>query len=317
MSYVNRELDHLSVIVPFYNEAESLALLHTRLRSELSLLGCDYRIIYVDDGSTDASWDLVHSWAQNEECRGVRLIRNFGKEATIRAGLEEVKKGAAVVMDADLQHPPEVIKELVACWEKGDFWVVEARRKGHSGRHGINALGSYLVYSFMFLVTGIHLGGRSDFCLLDHKVVQLISQLPERVTFFRGVVCWFGFPAGYVFFEVPPRIHGSTKWSLWKLMNQAINMITGFSTFPLNLVTFFSFLFLGFSGLLILQTLYMYLTGQAVEGFTTVIISILIVGSVLAGGMGILGQYLARIYEEVKCRPMYVLREKIGQQGSD
>jgi len=316
MPNVKRELNCLTVIVPFYNESGSLPLLHKSLKAVLGRLACDYQIIYVDDGSTDDSWDHVEPWASAGECSAIRFIRNFGKEAAIRAGLKEVKEGAAVVMDADLQHPPEVLKEMVECWQNENVWVVEGRRRGNFGRAGINKMGSYLVYSFMYLVTGTHLGGRSDFCLLDQKVVALICQLPEKVTFFRGIVCWFGFPAGHVLFEVPPRVHGSSKWSLLKLVKQAIDMITGFSTIPLSLVTFFSAIFLCFSGLLTIHTLYMYFTGQAIEGFTTVIISILLVGSVLAGGMGILGQYLARIYEEVKNRPMYVSRETIRSKKS-
>ncbi|MEM6820818.1 MAG: glycosyltransferase family 2 protein [Verrucomicrobiota bacterium] len=306
----------LTVVVPFFNEMDSLPLLHEELHKAFSSVSCSCWIVYVDDGSSDTSWELVSRWALNGECEAIRFVRNFGKEAAIRAGLQEVPEGAAVVMDADMQHPPEILPKMVSEWMQSDAWVVEARKAGSARRGLFNELGARCVYYFMYLVTGIHFDGRSDFCLLDAKVVSLINQMPEKVTFFRGVVSWFGFPAKQVYFEVPERKYGSSKWSFVKLVNLAIDMITGFTTIPLSIVTCFSFLFLCFSGVLILHTLYMFFSGQAVEGFTTVIICILLVGSVLAGGMGILGQYLARIYEEVKKRPMFAVREVIRKSSN-
>jgi len=309
----------LQVIVPFYNEVESLPQLHAKLKQVFTQAGIDGTVIYVDDGSVDSSWEQVEQWVTAGECSAIKLVRNFGKEAAIRAGLQEAQRTGVtpvVVMDADLQHPPELIPSMLELWKSSRSWVIEGRKKGNLRRSGTNQLGAKVVYKFLEVVTGIQFEGRSDFCLIDPKVVELLNQLPERITFFRGVVSWFGFPSQHIDFEVPAREHGSGKWSKLKLIQLALDMITGFTAVPLSIVTVFSMLFLLFSGILMLQTLYMYLSSQAVEGFTTVIICILMVGSVLAGGMGILGQYLARIYEEVKNRPVYIPEEVIRPSDS-
>lgn len=298
----------VSVVVPFKDEGECLPLLIKRLREVLESLNVSYEVVLVDDGSTDDSWNILSGPAfQNIPLRALSFSRNFGKESAIRAGLQASRGKATIVMDADLQHPPSLIPEMYSLWKNERVMVVEAvRKQGH--RSGvINVLGSMVFYNCLSFLAGIPLADATDFKLLDRHVVDQICQFRERNTFFRGIVTWLGLPSRRLEFEVPQRVGGRTRWSLVRLICLAIDGITGFTTIPLRLVTFFSAFFILISFLLILQTFYNFALGRAVEGFTTVIICILLVGGVITASLGIIGEYLARVYEEVKSRPSYVI----------
>jgi glycosyltransferase involved in cell wall biosynthesis len=303
----------VSVVVPFKNECECLPLLIKRLQEVLTPLSVPYEIILVDDGSTDDSWNVLSGPAfRDVPLRALSFSRNFGKESAIRAGLEESRGNATIVMDADLQHPPDLIPEMYAVWKNERVMVVEAVRKQGHRRGLLNAFGSMVFYKCLSFLAGIPLADATDFKLLDREVVSQVCDLRERITFFRGIVTWLGLPSRQIEFEVPQRAGGSTRWSLGRLISLAIDGITGFTTIPLRLVTFFSVFFILVSILLILQTFYNFALGYAVEGFTTVIICILLVGGVITGSLGIIGEYLARVYEEVKSRPSYVVRRRYG-----
>jgi glycosyltransferase involved in cell wall biosynthesis len=308
----------VSVVVPFMNERECLGALLESLRKELGNFAASYEIILVDDGSTDGSWLTISSGKFSDlPIVGIRFSRNFGKEAAIRAGLAKSRGVVTFVMDADLQHPPSLLPEMYRAWQEDGVLVVEAVKKGKVERSLIGTFGAWMVYRILSRVTGVSLEGATDFKLLDRKVVDEIVRLPERISLFRGIVTWFGLPSKQVEFEVQERFAGTTRWSLIRLSSLAIDAITGFTTIPLRIETLFSVIFIAISFILILQTTYNFMVGNAVEGFTTVIICILLVGGVITAGLGIIGEYLARVYEEVKARPSYVVREVYVQPGSE
>jgi glycosyltransferase involved in cell wall biosynthesis len=315
---VNRDVagPTLSLVIPFKNEATTLPELLSVLAEVLGRLEESHEVILVDDGSADDSWAVLQRHRPPElTIAGLRFSRNFGKEAAIRAGLERSAGDATIVMDADLQHPPELIPEMVAAWRGSDALVVEAVRSSTYRRAFIPAVGARLVYGVLSSLAGIPLDRATDYKLLDRKVVDDLVALKERVSLFRGVVTWMGYPTASIMFDVPERPHGRSRWSVLRLTSLAIDALTGFTAFPLRIVTLFSALFIAASFVLILQTLYNYWTGNAVEGFTTVIISILLVGGVITASLGIIGEYLARVFEEVKERPTYVIADTYDPSG--
>lgn len=306
----NKDID-LAIVVPFKDEQDCLPLLLRSLRTNIEEINVEYEIILVDDGSSDESWNVF----KNEEfsdlpLRGFRFSRNFGKEAAIRAGLTHSRAKATIVIDADLQHPPEIIPEMYSIWKNEEVSIVEAVRSTNGEpRNFFAGIGAYFFSRALSLLAGFPLMNATDFKLLDRKVVDHILNLPEKITFFRGIIAWLGLPSKKVYFNVKERAAGSTQWSLIGLICLALDGITGFTTILLRVVTFFSFFFIALSLLLILQTFYNYFAGNAIEGFTTVIICILLVGGVIAGGLGIIGEYLGRIYEEVKGRPTFIIKD--------
>lgn len=308
----------LGVVVPFRDEQDVLPILVEQLYEQLEVLSCTYEVVMVDDGSTDASWSLledeVAAWP---ELVLVRLTRRFGKEGAIQAGLAQSSAAAVVVMDADLQHPPDLIGELWSIWESTDAWVVEAVKRGTERPSSLDRLGIDMFYRLLERLTELPMRNRSDFQLLDRRAVNLLLAIPERVTIFRGIVAWLGLPTRQISFEVPDRPAGESKWSLRALGRLGLDMITGFTNAPLRVMAIASIGFVVLAGLLSVQTLYVYLTGRAVEGFTTVILTVLITGAALSVGLGIIGEYLARIYEEVKRRPRYVVEELCQRAESE
>lgn len=300
----------LSLVIPFRNEESALPELLRALGPVLGKIDMRHEIILVDDGSTDGSWRVVTGQGPPDlNIVGLRLGRNFGKEAAIRAGLERSSGEATVVMDADLQHPPALLPEMVALWRDSDVMVVEAVRSPHYRRAMLPSVAAPLVYGMLSKLAGMRLERATDYKLLDRRVVDDLVGLKERISLFRGVVAWMGYPTASVEFDVPRRPHGTSRWSLLRLASMAIDALTGFTAAPLRIVTLFSAIFIASSFVLILQTLYNYWSGQAVEGFTTVIISVLLVGGVITASLGIMGEYLARVFEEVKERPMYVIAD--------
>ena len=238
--------------------------------------------------------------------RGVSFSRNFGKEAGIFAGLELTEGDAVIVMDCDLQHPPSVIPEMWRLWQEG-VEVVEGIKTAR-GRESLgHKLSAGLFYKIMSCLIKMDMNASSDFKLLDRKVVDVLLALPERNTFFRALSFWAGFRTEAVHYEVQERQFGESKWSFLSLMRYAISNATSFSTLPLQLVTVMGLVSILFSVVLAVQTLVRFLMGTSVEGFTTVILLILIIGGFLMLSLGIIGHYIARIYEEVKGRPKYII----------
>ncbi len=302
----------LSAVVPVYNEEPHLDAVVARLDEVLRALPMDHELIFVDDGSADASWARLRSLADRyPRLRALRLSRNFGKEAAVAAGLNAARGDLVVVLDGDLQHPPELIHEMVAIWARGDVDLVEAVKQRRGDESWWARLGARLFYRLNHKLGSADLDGATDFKLMDRRVIDAWRQMGERNIFFRGMSAWLGFRRATVAFAVPARVGGGSRWRFLQLLQLAVTGITAFSSAPLQLTTWIGMAFLGFSLLLGLHTLYMKLTGQAVSGFATVILLLLLVGSCILISLGIIGIYLARIYEEVKGRPRYVVLDRL------
>jgi dolichol-phosphate mannosyltransferase len=311
----------LSILIPVYNESAQIGTTVDVVCRILEKAGLRFEILVVDDGSSDTTWaKLIEIAAGNQQLRALRLSRNFGKEAALCAGIDAVRGDALIVMDADLQHPPELIPEMVRLWRDEKFPIVEAVKR-RRGREGIfNRLGARLFYKMLRSLAALDLREASDFKLLDGHVVAIWRGLKERETFFRGLTAWVGFPRAKLYFEVPERLEGRTRWSKWRLIKLAVTALTSFSAVPLQVVTTLGFIFLVGAIPMGIQTLYMKFSGRAVSGFTTVITLQLMIGSILMISLGIIGTYIARIFEEVKHRPRYLVAARCGmpvQTGAD
>lgn len=297
----------LSIVLPAYNEEQNIGHTAEVLSGLLEAQGIDYELVFISDGSGDATYsEIVKAAERNTRIRGAEFSRNFGKEAGIFAGLELTTGDAVIVMDCDLQHPPEVIPQMWKLWQDGAE-VVEGIKISRGKESLAHKLSAGLFYKIMSRLIKMDMNASSDYKLLDRKVVNVLLALPERNTFFRALTFWAGFRTEAVQYEVQERQYGESKWSFWSLMKYAISNATSFSTLPLQLVTVIGLVFLLFSAVLGLQTFVKFLMGTAVEGFTTVILLILIVGGFLMLSLGIIGHYIARIYEEVKGRPKYII----------
>ena len=299
----------LSIVLPAYNEEENIANTAQVLSGLLEENDIDYELVFISDGSKDGTFsEILKAAAANPRIRGAQFSRNFGKEAGIFAGLQLATGDAVIVMDCDLQHPPQVIPQMWQLWQDGAE-VVEGI-KSHRGKEGLGyKLSAGFFYRIMSKLIRMDMNSSSDFKLLDRKVVDVLLGLPERNTFFRALSFWAGFRTEKVNYEVQERQFGKSKWSFWSLMKYAISNATSFSTLPLQLVTVMGVVSIVFSVVLAIQTLVKYLMGTAVEGFTTVILLILIIGGFLMLSLGIIGHYIARIYEEVKGRPKYIISQ--------
>ena len=300
----------LSVIIPAFNEERGLAANLQVIRTQTAMTSVAFDIIVVDDGSSDRTWAVLTALTQQmPELHAIRLSRNFGKEGAIAAGLDAAHGDAVVILDADLQHPPTLIPEMVRLWQSEGWDVVEAV-KAHRGRESrLQRATARTFYRAARSLTGYDLQDASDFKLLDKRVVDAWQRFGERATFFRGLVAWLGFRRTQVFFEVPPRAEGGSRWSIAGLAGLAIHAVTSFSSLPLQLVTLLGVLTLLMAVVVAVQALRLYYQGLALPGFTTVILLQLIIGGFLMVSLGIIGTYIARIYDEVKARPRYVVQE--------
>ena len=302
----------LSIVMPVFREGADLPGLLTAVRNSMEKCALPYELVLVDDGSPDETWQVITQEANRSQAiRALRLSRNFGKESALCAGLEHARGDAVILMDADGQHPPTLIPEMVRIWQDSGAEIVEAVKRRRGPESVSSKLGAQLFYFILNRLSGFHFKGASDFKLLNRNAVDALLTLHERNVFFRGMTVWTGFTAVQIPFEVAPRSAGQSTWSMLKRVKLALIGITAFSSFPLHLVTFAGVIFLGISILLGLQTLYLKVVGRAVSGFATVILLQLIVGSLLMISLGIIGEYLARIYEEVKGRPRYLIKELI------
>jgi glycosyltransferase involved in cell wall biosynthesis len=302
----------LSIVIPVFREGAQLAGFLSEVRSAAERSNLAYELLLVDDGSPDDTWRVITAEVTSgRPLRALRLSRNFGKESALCAGLEHAQGDAVIVMDADGQHPPSLIPDMVRLWQSSGADVIEAVKR-RRGRESISSkLGAQLFYFILNKLSGFHFKGASDFKLISRKAVDAWLKMHERNVFFRGMTLWMGFTTVQIPFEVVPRSVGQSTWSVLKRLKLALIGITAFSSFPLHLVTFAGLVFLGLSVLLALQTLYLKLAGRAVSGFATVILLELIIGSLLMISLGIIGEYLARIYEELKGRPRYIVTESI------
>lgn len=297
----------LSIILPSYNEEQNIANTAKVLSELMEQEYIDYELIFVSDGSKDNTYqEILKAAAANPHVKGAEFSRNFGKEAGIFAGLSLAVGDAVVVMDCDLQHPPKVILEMWKLWQEG-YEVVEGIKSSRGKESIAHKMSAGLFYKIMSKLIKMDMNASSDYKLLDRKVVDVLLELPEKNTFFRALTFWAGFRTTTVEYEVQERVYGQSKWSVISLMKYAITNATSFSTLPLQLVTVMGMISILFSVILAIQTLFRYLMGNAVEGFTTVILLVLIIGGFIMLSLGIIGHYIARIYEEVKGRPRYII----------
>jgi glycosyltransferase involved in cell wall biosynthesis len=300
----------ISVIAPIYNEGPGVDRFVARLAEVLEAASLDYELVLVDDGSTDDSWSRIARQALvDPRVRGLRLSRNFGKEAALLAGLENAAGDAVVIIDSDLQHPPSVIPAMVRRWQEG-AQVVEAVKRNRAGQSLGNRLGSRLFNRTFTRFTGVDLVDATDFRLLGRPAVDALRSMPEHSSFFRGTSSWIGFTRATVDIDIDHREGGASRWTVRGLCRLAVNGLTSFTSAPLHMVTLAGFGFAVFSVVLGIQTLVRWMSGGSVAGFTTVILLLLVTGTFVLIGLGVIGEYLARIHEEVRGRPRYLIQER-------
>jgi polyisoprenyl-phosphate glycosyltransferase len=314
-------MQNIDIVIPFFNEelsiSQNLTAIISVIKPSLQKQNIAIKIIAVNDGSTDSGSQKVLQLAEKfPEIELVQLVRNFGKEAAILAGLACSKGNAAVVMDSDLQHPPELVAEMTTHWQSG-FLVVQ----GFKEKRGVETFASRIFaksfYKFFSLLSGVNIENHSDFKLLDKSVVNFYLSLAERQRFFRGIIAWYGFHTKDVPFSVPERSgDGGSKWSKFKLYRYAILNLTSFSSVPLRIVTLLGFgvMLVGFvfTAIALVQKL----NHEAVDGFTTVICLMFLSSGGILSSLGIIGHYVGRIYDEVKARPTYVPKPKSSSEST-
>ena len=310
----------LSIVIPAYNEQENICNTARVVQEVMMEAQIPYELIFVSDGSSDRTFAEILSLAKTDRTvRGLEFSRNFGKEATIFAGLSVMKGGCAVVMDCDLQHPPKTVVEMYRKWEQG-FEIVEGVKNYRGNETAIRRGFAKFFYKIISALTGFDMENASDFKLLSKQVVSVLLDMPERKTFFRAMSFWVGFSSCQVHYDVAERAFGKTKWSFFKLVRYGISNIGSFSTKPLTVVSYLGVVATVAGVILGIQTLIRWARGLALEGFTTVILLLLLLGGGILLGLGVIGGYISAIYQEVKARPRYVVRldtEKMARQGND
>ncbi len=305
----------LSVVIPAYNEQEMVPVAAETIHKILAAEKIEHELIFVDDGSKDRTWEQIRSSADaNSVVRGVHFSRNFGKEAAIFAGLSHAKGDCVAVIDCDLQHPPEKLVEMYRLWEDG-VEVIEGVKSDRGKESFLHKMSAGLFYALISRATKVDMTRASDFKLLDRKAVNVILTMREKRAFFRALSSWVGFRTAEVSYEVCERTAGESKWSTWSLMKYAVSNITAFTAMPLHLVTIFGFLTLIVSVVMGVIALVQKFMGIALGGFTTVIILLLFIGSLMMLSLGIIGYYVGNIYEEIKDRPRYIVADTCGKES--
>jgi glycosyltransferase involved in cell wall biosynthesis len=303
-------------VIPIFNEADAFPTTLQTLTSTLQRCTTNYEIIAVDDGSTDNSWQILRELVATQTPPGslsaIRFTRNFGKESAISAGLAHANGDAVVVMDADGQHPPAAVVDMVDLWRRGQYQVVEAIKRHRQHEHPARRIFARAFYRTLIVGAELDLRNSTDYKLLDRAAVRTYLNLPEHGRFFRGLTSWMGLPTAQLEIDAPRRCDGRTSWRLSTLVAFARQTIISFTALPLRLISWTGFLGFGFSLTLGLQTLAKTLLGKAEEGFPTVILLILGIGSLILLSLGLIGEYVSEIYNEIKRRPLYIVRESLS-----
>jgi len=300
-----------SIVAPIYNEKENIPELHRRVSEVMDSTGEPWELILVDDGSTDGSTDMIRELAKEDKCiRPVIFARNFGHQIAITAGWDYARGDAVVIIDADLQDPPELILEMAKKWKEG-YEVVYAVRAEREGESWFKLWTASLFYRLIYRITDVKIPlDTGDFRLMDRKVVNVLKQMRERHRFPRGMSAWVGFKQIGVDYKRAARTAGETKYPFRKMFRLALNAITSFSYLPLQVATFFGFAAAGIAIIAIPVVAALRLAGSHFfEGQTTTLISVLFLGGVQLISLGILGEYVGRLYDEAKGRPLYIVRE--------
>lgn len=303
----------VSIVIPAYNESGHLQQSIDTILHAVQTGGVQFNVVLVDDGSRDTTWQIIEALCkEHSNIAGVKLSRNFGKEAAICAGLEHCHDvDGVVLMDSDLQHPPTLVPELIAKWQEG-YDVVEAVKADRGKESLVYKIGAKTFYSVFTRFAGLDLSGASDFKFLNRQALDAWKAMPEKETFFRGMSAWIGFQRAEVPFEVAERTEGTTKFSLKNLVRLFVSAVSAYTSLPLHVITLLGLVLFVASIVLGIWTLYVKLTGQALNGITTVILLQLIIGSSIMFGLGTIGIYLSKIYNEIKSRPRYIASKTIN-----
>ena len=300
----------LSVITPAYNEEQMIHKTAKTISSILEDENIDYEIVFVNDGSKDNTWKKIcEAGEENPKVRGICFSRNFGKESAMFAGLAEAKGDCVVVIDCDLQHPPKKIVEMYRLWEHG-YEIVEGVKASRGKESGMHAFAAKCFYNLISNATNIDMSHASDFKLLDRKAVNVLLNMPEKNAFFRALSSWVGFKSTQIEYDVQEREAGESKWSTKSLIKYAITNITSFTSVPMQIVTVLGGIMFVVTAVLAVIALVQKILGQSLDGFTTVIILQCFTGGVVMLSLGIIGYYIAKIYDEIKGRPRYIISER-------
>lgn len=305
-----REKRMLSIVTPAYNEEKMIHKTAETISGILEKEDIEYEILFVNDGSKDDTWrEICKAGDKNPKVKGVCFSRNFGKESAMFAGLAEANGDCVVVIDCDLQHPPQKIVEMYRLWEQG-FEIVEGVKASRGKESGLHSFAAKCFYSLISDATNIDMSHASDFKLLDRKAVNVLLNMPEKNAFFRALSSWVGFKSTQIEYDVQEREIGESKWSTKALVKYAITNITSFTSVPMQIVTFFGIIMFFVTAILTIIALVQKFIGQSLDGFTTVIILQCFTGSVVMLSLGIIGYYIAKIYDEIKGRPRYIISER-------
>lgn len=300
----------LSVIIPAYNEEKCIKTVYSKIYSILAENNIESQFVFVDDGSKDQTYKMITELAsEKENITGLHFSRNFGKESAISAGLAAADGDCAVVIDCDLQHPPEKIIEMYRLWEQG-YEIVEGIKKERGQEKKTHSIGAKIFYSVISRMAGFDMANSSDFKLLDRKVIDVMNKMPER-GFFRAISYWVGYNKTTVEYNVNERFDGESKWSTKDLVKYALSNISSYSTAPMQIVTALGVIMLVISVIFGVWALIDKIIGRALEGITTVIIITIFIGSIIMISLGIIGYYIARMYEEIKGRPKYIISSSV------
>ncbi len=304
----------LSVILPSYNEEKMISVASGRVSAILDEAGIDHELLFIDDGSRDKTWEEIQAASKvNPHVVGVHFSRNFGKESAMFAGLEKAAGDCCVVIDCDLQHPPEKIVDMYRLWEQG-YEVVEGIKDDRGEETGLHKFCANTFYGLISKATGMDMSSASDFKLLDRKVVDTLNSLPERNVFFRALSYWVGYKKTEVRYCVQERTEGESKWSTKSLIKYAITNISSFSSAPLQIVTVLGIILLAVTLVFAIISLVQKLSGAALGGFTTVILLVCFSSGTIMISLGIIGYYIAKIYDEIKGRPRYIVSQMCGRE---
>lgn len=304
----------VSCVVPAFNEHDNLGLLLPRLQAVLTQTGADWEVIVVDDGSRDATASLMSAWVQNPGFRYVQLSRNFGKEPAITAGIEAAIGDAVLILDADLQHPPELLPEMLSRWQAGVDMVYAVRENRDDESLG-KRLGTRLFYSLLKSSRGVDVPPHAgDFRLMDRLVVDALLRLPERNRFMKGLYAWVGFNTEAISYVPDVRHHGQSRFNVLTLLRLALAGLLSFTTWPLRLVSLFGFLvsICSFAYGLFIVVEYLFYKNP-VDGWPTIVTILLFFSGINLMSLGVVGEYIAGIFDEVKGRPLYIVRQAVGQ----
>lgn len=312
---MNKKRTHISIVIPLLNEEGNIPILYNTLLPVVEKISSDYEIIFVDDGSKDHSFELISNIGdQNNKVLGISLSRNFGHQIALTAGIEHASGEVVITLDADMQHPPEIIADLYKKYQQG-YDIVNTIRKETADSSTFKRISSRYFYKIINNLSDLHIEPNSaDFRLMNRKTVDAFLKLKEKDRFTRGIISWMGYKQAQVEYTAPQRFSGESKYSVFKMFRFAADGITSFSAKPLR-ISFYAGLIVSFVGLLYaIYAIIEYFKGNTSPGWASTLVSILIIGGIQLISIGIIGEYLARVFNEAKGRPMYLVKQYTSKE---